>query len=53
MWSPLRQGDGRCRAGLTNVRALAMNCGNYDKSGMEQTRVVNAVLTEVVLPAFV
>ncbi len=32
---------------------VAINCGNYDKPGMEQTRVVNAVLTEVVLPAFV
>jgi len=32
---------------------VAQTCGNYDKSGQEQTRVNNAVLTEVVLPAFV
>jgi CubicO group peptidase (beta-lactamase class C family) len=32
---------------------VAMNCGNYNKPGMEQTRVINAVLTEAVLPAFV
>jgi hypothetical protein len=29
---------------------LAINCGNCDKSGKEQTSVINA---EVVLPAFV
>ena len=32
---------------------VAINCGNYGKSGIEQTRVTNAVLTEAVLPAFV
>ncbi len=32
---------------------VAMNCGNYRKSGMEQTRIVNTVVTEVVLPSFV
>jgi CubicO group peptidase (beta-lactamase class C family) len=32
---------------------VAQNCGNYGKSGQEQTRVTNAVLTEVVLPAFI
>jgi hypothetical protein len=31
----------------------AIKCGNYGKTGMEQTRVVNAVLSEAVLPAFV
>jgi CubicO group peptidase (beta-lactamase class C family) len=32
---------------------VAMNCGNYRKSGIEQTHVVNAVLTEVVLANFI
>jgi CubicO group peptidase (beta-lactamase class C family) len=32
---------------------VAMNCGNYRKTGIEQTRVNNAVLEEAVLPAFV
>lgn len=31
---------------------VAMNCGNYRKPGMEQSRVNSAVLTEVVLPSF-
>jgi hypothetical protein len=31
----------------------AINCGNYGKTAMEQTRVINAVLNEAVLPAFV
>jgi CubicO group peptidase (beta-lactamase class C family) len=31
---------------------VAMNHGNYDKSGMEQSRIANAVLTEIVLPSF-
>jgi CubicO group peptidase (beta-lactamase class C family) len=32
---------------------VAMNCGNYRKPGMEQSRIVGAVLTDVVLPDFV
>jgi len=32
---------------------VAMNCGNYRKSGAEQSRVNGVVLTEVVLPSFV
>ncbi len=32
---------------------VSVNCGNYRKSGMEQSSVVNVVLTEVVLPSFV
>jgi CubicO group peptidase (beta-lactamase class C family) len=32
---------------------VAMNCGNYRKSGLEQNRVNGVVLTEVVLPSFV
>jgi CubicO group peptidase (beta-lactamase class C family) len=32
---------------------VAMNCGNYRKPGVEQGRIAGAVLTEVVLPAFV
>jgi CubicO group peptidase (beta-lactamase class C family) len=32
---------------------IAINCGNYNKTGIEQTRIVNAVLNEAVLPAFV
>jgi CubicO group peptidase (beta-lactamase class C family) len=32
---------------------VAMNCGNYGKSGMEQSRVNTAVLTDVVLPSFI
>jgi len=32
---------------------VAMNCGNYRKSGLEQNRVNTVVLTEVVLPGFV
>lgn len=32
---------------------VSMNCGNYRKSGMEQSGVLNVVLTEVVLPSFV
>ena len=32
---------------------VAMNCGNYRKSGMEQSRVNGVVLIEVVLPSFV
>jgi len=31
---------------------IAMNCGNYGRSGLEQSRITTAVLTEVVLPAF-
>jgi hypothetical protein len=34
-------------------RAVAMNCGNYRKPGLEQSRVAGVVLTEVVLPSFV
>jgi hypothetical protein len=30
-----------------------MNCGNYRKSGLEQSRINAVVLTEVVLPSFV
>lgn len=32
---------------------VAVNCGNYRKPGPEQGKVVNAVITEVVLPSFV
>src|SRR5499427_2536331 len=32
---------------------VAMNHGNYDKSGMEQSRIAGVVLTEIVLPNFV
>lgn len=32
---------------------VSVNCGNYRRSGREQSSVVNAVLTEVVLPSFV
>lgn len=32
---------------------VSKNCGNYRKSGLEQSRVVNDVLTEVVPPSFV
>jgi hypothetical protein len=32
---------------------VAMNCGNYGKSGMEQSRVVNAVLAELALANFI
>ena len=32
---------------------VAMNCGNYRKSGAEQNHVNTVVLTEVVLPSFV
>ena len=32
---------------------VAVNCGNYNKTGIDQTRVINAVLNEAVLPAFV
>lgn len=32
---------------------VAMNCGNYRKPGMEQTRIASAILTEAVLPSFV
>jgi CubicO group peptidase (beta-lactamase class C family) len=32
---------------------VAMNCGNYRKSGMEQSRITLALLTEIVLPGFV
>jgi CubicO group peptidase (beta-lactamase class C family) len=31
---------------------VAMNCGNYDKSGMEQSRITGVLLTEIVLPSF-
>jgi CubicO group peptidase (beta-lactamase class C family) len=31
--------------------AVAMNCGNYSRSGREQTAVVTALLNEVVLPS--
>jgi hypothetical protein len=31
---------------------VAMNCGNYRKSGVEQNRVNTVPLTEVVLPSF-
>ena len=32
---------------------VAMNCGNYGKSGMDQSRANTAVLTDVVLPSFI
>jgi CubicO group peptidase (beta-lactamase class C family) len=32
---------------------VAVNCGNYGKSGMEQNRITRTVLTDVVLPSFV
>jgi CubicO group peptidase (beta-lactamase class C family) len=31
---------------------VAMNCGNYRKAGMEQSRVAIAVLNDIVLPSF-
>jgi CubicO group peptidase (beta-lactamase class C family) len=33
--------------------AVAMNCGNYRKSLMEQNRIIDAVVTVTVLPSFV
>jgi hypothetical protein len=32
---------------------VAMNCGNYRKSGLEQSHINAVVLNEVVLPSFV
>ena len=32
---------------------VAMNCGNYGKSGLEQSRVASAIIAETVLPGFV
>jgi CubicO group peptidase (beta-lactamase class C family) len=32
---------------------VAINCGNYDKPGSEQSRIIDTILTEVVMPAFV
>ena len=32
---------------------VAMNCGNYRKPGMEQSRIAGTVLTEAVLPCFI
>jgi CubicO group peptidase (beta-lactamase class C family) len=32
---------------------LAINCGNHDKSRMEQLRINRTLLTEIVLPSFV
>jgi hypothetical protein len=32
---------------------VAMNCGSYGKSGMEQSRFARAVLVEIVFPSFV
>ena len=32
---------------------VAKNCGNYDKPGTEQRRVNDAIISEIVLPAFV
>ena len=32
---------------------VAMNCGNYAKSGVEQSRIVRVVLAEIVVPSFV
>ena len=46
-------GWGGQRLFVVPVLDLAMNCGNYGKSGRDQSRVVEAVLTEVVLPSFV
>jgi CubicO group peptidase (beta-lactamase class C family) len=32
---------------------VAINCGNYDKSGREQSMIIETILTELVMPAFV
>ena len=32
---------------------VAINCGNGDKSRIEQRRIISALLTEIVLPSFV
>jgi CubicO group peptidase (beta-lactamase class C family) len=32
---------------------VAINCGNYNQSGMEQSRITSTVLTQVVLPSFI
>jgi CubicO group peptidase (beta-lactamase class C family) len=32
---------------------VAINCGNYHKPGMEQSRIVGVILSEIVLPSFV
>jgi CubicO group peptidase (beta-lactamase class C family) len=31
--------------------AVAMNAGNYRKPGLEQRRIANALMSELVLPA--
>jgi CubicO group peptidase (beta-lactamase class C family) len=31
---------------------VAQNCGNYNKSGAEQTRINDTIITEIVLPSF-
>ena len=45
---------GQCVSVLPTLDlVLAINCGNYHKSRMEQLRIISALLTEIVLPSFV
>ena len=45
---------GQCVSVLPTLDlVLAINCGNHDKSRMEQRRIISALLTEIVLPSFV
>ena len=56
-WHPWVGGIGWGGQRLTVFPALdlvvVINCGNYGKPGREQTKIVNAILAEVVLPNFV
>jgi CubicO group peptidase (beta-lactamase class C family) len=45
---------GQCVSVLPTLDlVLAINCGNSDKSRLEQRRIISALLTEIVLPSFV
>jgi CubicO group peptidase (beta-lactamase class C family) len=45
---------GQCLVVLPKLDlVVAMNCGNYDKSFTEQSRITRALVTEIVLPSFV
>jgi CubicO group peptidase (beta-lactamase class C family) len=45
---------GQCVSVLPTLDlVLAINCGNHDKSRVEQRRIISALLTEIVLPSFV
>ena len=45
---------GQCVSVLPTLDlVLAINCGNQDKSRIEQRRIISALLTEIVLPSFV